>query len=128
VVQRYLTGRAEALGLNMSAVDWTGAFSTFTKSFRLSIQSLVLALGAYLVLQGEVTAGAMIAASILLGRALAPIEQIIGRWPQIARARHIIQTFEAADTGLVVIDGKLIEKPVLRDMHRILAIADRVSA
>jgi len=46
---------------------------------------------------------------------------------QIERARRIIQTFEEADTGLVVIDGKLIEKPVLRDMHRILAIADRVA-
>lgn len=44
---------------------------------------------------------------------------------EIARARRIIQTFEEADTGLVVIDGKLIEKPVLRDMHRIVAIADR---
>ena len=45
---------------------------------------------------------------------------------QIERARRIIRTFEEADTGLVVIDGKLIEKPVLRDMHRILAIAERV--
>jgi len=45
---------------------------------------------------------------------------------QIARARRIIAEFDAADTGLVVIDGKLIEKPVLRDMHRILAIADRM--
>jgi len=46
---------------------------------------------------------------------------------EIARARRIIDTFEKADTGLVVIDGKLIEKPVLRDMYRILAIADRIS-
>ena len=45
---------------------------------------------------------------------------------QIARARRIIAEFDAADTGLVVIDGKLIEKPVLRDMHRIVAIADRM--
>lgn len=45
---------------------------------------------------------------------------------QITRARRIIAEFEAADTGLVVIDGKLIEKPVLRDMHRIVAIADRM--
>ena len=45
---------------------------------------------------------------------------------EIARARRIIQTFEQADTGLVVIDGKLIEKPVLRDMYRIVAIADRI--
>ena len=47
---------------------------------------------------------------------------------QIERARRIITAFAEADTGLVVIDGKLIEKPVLRDMHRILAIAERVSA
>ena len=45
---------------------------------------------------------------------------------QIARARRITTEFEAADTGLVVIDGKLIEKPALRDMYRIVAIADRM--
>ncbi len=45
---------------------------------------------------------------------------------QIARARRIIAEFDAADTGLVVIDGKLIEKPVLREMHRIVAIAERM--
>ena len=43
----------------------------------------------------------------------------------VARARRIIRTFEEAETGLVVIDGKLIEKPVLREMHRIVAIAER---
>lgn len=45
---------------------------------------------------------------------------------EIERARHIIETFEQADTVLVVIDGKLIEKPVLRDMYRIIAIAERI--
>ena len=45
---------------------------------------------------------------------------------KIERARRIIQEFEAADTGLVVIDGKLIEKPVLRDMYRIVSIADQM--
>ena len=45
---------------------------------------------------------------------------------KIAHARRIIAEFEKADTGLVVIDGKLIEKPVLREMHRIVAIADRM--
>ena len=45
---------------------------------------------------------------------------------QIAKARRITAEFEAADTGLVVIDGKLIEKPVLRNMYRIIAIADRM--
>ena len=43
----------------------------------------------------------------------------------VARARRIIDAFAEADTGLVVIDGKLIEKPVLREMHRVLAIAER---
>lgn len=47
---------------------------------------------------------------------------------EIARARRVTQTFEQADTGLVVIDGKLIEKPVLRDMYRILSIADRINS
>jgi len=44
---------------------------------------------------------------------------------QIARARRIVAQFEAADTGLVVIDGKLIERPVLRELYRILVLADR---
>lgn len=47
---------------------------------------------------------------------------------QITRARRIISEFEKANTGLFVIDGKLIEKPVLRDMYRIVAIADRMGA
>ena len=45
---------------------------------------------------------------------------------QITRARRVIAEFEKADTGLVVIDGKLIEKPVLREMYRIVAIADQM--
>ena len=46
---------------------------------------------------------------------------------QITRAKRVIAAFESADTGLVVVDGKLIEKPVLREMYRILAIADKIS-
>lgn len=45
---------------------------------------------------------------------------------KIARARRVISEFEKADTGLVVVDGKLIEKPVLREMYRVVAIADRM--
>ena len=45
---------------------------------------------------------------------------------QTTRAKRIIAEFEKADTGLVVIDGKLIEKPVLREMYRIAAIANRM--
>jgi ATP-binding cassette subfamily C protein len=79
--------RDKALEDTVKASDWTGLFSALTKSFRLFLQSAMLAVGAYLVLQSELTAGAMIAGSILLGRALAPIEQSIGQWPTVQRAR-----------------------------------------
>ena len=44
---------------------------------------------------------------------------------EVARAQKVISAFEEADTGLVVVDGKLIEKPVIREMQRILSIAER---
>jgi (S)-citramalyl-CoA lyase len=47
---------------------------------------------------------------------------------ELAHAQRIVDAFAKADTGLVVVDGKLIEKPVLRDMNRILAIGARLSA
>ena len=60
---------------------------------------------------------------------IAALNEVFTPAPErIARARRIIAEFEAADTGLVVIDGKLIEKPVLREMHRIVAIAERIGA
>jgi ATP-binding cassette subfamily C protein len=77
--------RDAALRATVAAADAGGSWSAATKAFRLLVQSAILALGAWLALQGEVTAGAMIAGSILLGRALAPIEQIVGFWPQTQR-------------------------------------------
>jgi ATP-binding cassette subfamily C protein len=56
-----------------------------TKSIRLFLQSAMLGLGAYLVLQNELTPGAMIAGSILLGRALAPVEMGLNQWPIVQR-------------------------------------------
>ena len=80
--------RNQALKKQISSSDRTGGFTTFSKSFRFFLQSAMLALGAYLTLQGEITAGAMIAGSIMLGRALAPIEQIIGQWPMVLRMKQ----------------------------------------
>ena len=54
-------------------------------------------------------------------------EQAMPDSATIAHAERVLRTVAEADTGLVVVDGKLIEKPALCDMHRILAIAARVS-
>ncbi|MEM7644323.1 MAG: ATP-binding cassette domain-containing protein, partial [Pseudomonadota bacterium] len=63
-------------------------FTAFTKAFRLLLQSSLLGLGGYLALQGSITPGMIIAASIIAGRALAPIDQVIGQWRGVARARQ----------------------------------------
>lgn len=85
----------DGLAKTINANDWTGGFSAFTKSFRLFLQSAMLALGAWLVLQNEVTPGAMIASSIMLGRALAPVEQALNQWPVAQRARSGMQNLRA---------------------------------
>ncbi|WP_442970006.1 type I secretion system permease/ATPase [Roseovarius sp. ZX-A-9] len=87
VSARWHMMRDKSLSDTMRASDWTGLFTAMTKTFRLFLQSAMLGVGAYLVLQGEMTAGAMIAGSILMGRALAPIEQTIGQWATVQRAR-----------------------------------------
>ena len=78
--------RGKALRTQIAATDLTSGFSTTTKTFRMFLQSAMLGLGAYLVLRGELTPGGMIAGSILMGRALAPVEVIIGQWPVVQRA------------------------------------------
>ena len=85
---RWRDMRAMAMGKTISAADVGGMFSGITKTFRMFLQSAILGLGAWLVLRGELSAGAMIAGSILMGRALAPIEQSIGQWALVTRARE----------------------------------------
>jgi len=84
---RWKVAREAALVDSIAATDVGGSFTTLTKTLRLFLQSAMLGLGAYLVLQGEVSPGAMIAGSILMGRALAPIELALGQWVLVQRAR-----------------------------------------
>lgn len=84
--QRWQKIRKTALQDTVAANDTGGGFTTLTKTLRLFLQSAMLGLGAYLALKGEVTPGAMIAGSILMGRALAPIELGLGQWAMVQRA------------------------------------------
>ena len=84
---RWQGARTQALADSVEANDVAGNFAAVTKTFRMFLQSAMLGLGAWLVLKGEMTSGAMIAGSILLGRALAPIEQSIGQWSLVTRAQ-----------------------------------------
>src|SRR6056297_2533464 len=94
---RWRAPREAVLRAQITTTDIAGAFGTSIKVVRLFLQSLMLGLGAYLVLQGALTPGAMIAASILMGRALAPIEQVIALWPVVQRA---VQGWQALITLL----------------------------
>jgi PrtD family type I secretion system ABC transporter len=87
IAQRWIGLQTRAVELTMRASDRTGSFSSFIRAFRLFLQSAILAVGAWFVLQNELTAGAMIAASILLGRALAPIDAGVSQWGTVQRAR-----------------------------------------
>lgn len=77
----------EALAMQVAAGDRNAVILGISKFFRLFVQSFILGLGAYVVLQQEMSSGGMIGASILLGRALAPVEQLIGSWKSLVAAR-----------------------------------------
>jgi ATP-binding cassette subfamily C exporter for protease/lipase len=69
------------------ASDRAGMLTALTRFARISMQSLALGYGALLAIEGEITPGMMIAGSILVGRALAPVEALIGNWKQLVSAR-----------------------------------------
>ena len=90
-VRRRQQVRADkVLHLQTNASRLAGILSTLSKSFRVITQSLILGLGALLALRQEISPGMMIAGSLLLGRALAPIDMLVGTWKgfSVARAQY----------------------------------------
>ena len=91
---RWLQKQMRFLALQNEASDKAASISAATKSVRIAVQSLVLGGGALLVIDGQLTPGGMIAASILLGKALGPVELAIGVWRQLLGARTAYHRLE----------------------------------
>lgn len=85
--RRWQEKNNSVLELQGVASDRAGSITAISKTFRMLVQSLILGLGAYLALEQEISPGLMIAGSILLGRALAPIDLMIGSWKGFSAAR-----------------------------------------
>ena len=85
-LSRWAKLRDGSLNAQMAASDATGSYATASKTLRFFLQSAMLGLGAWLAIQGLITPGVMIAGSILMGRALAPVEQAIAQWAVMQRA------------------------------------------
>ena len=84
---RWQSKQSEYLLLQAVASDRAGLIAACTKFFRVTFQSLILGLGAYLAIRQELTGGAMIVGSTLMGRALAPIDQVISNWRGFVQTR-----------------------------------------
>ena len=87
LMHRWGMRQKNVLILQSQASDKGGIVSAISKTFRMLIQSLILGLGAYLAVNHEISPGLVIAGSVLLGRALAPIDLIIGSWKGFIAAR-----------------------------------------
>ena len=85
--KRYAAFNDEYLSYQLKASDAAGGIGNVTKVIRMLLQSSVLGLGAYLVIKNELSAGAIIAASITVSRSLAPIESAIAHWKSFVSAR-----------------------------------------
>jgi ATP-binding cassette subfamily C exporter for protease/lipase len=83
------------LHLQGEASEKAGIIGAMTRFVQMSLQSLVLGFGALLAIGGHITPGMMIAASILVGRALAPVQQVIGVWKQVSSSRLAYQRLNA---------------------------------
>lgn len=88
IAERWAGVNADYLNTNATASDLAGTLGAISKVLRMMLQSGILAIGAYLVIHQEATAGIMIASSIMMSRALAPVELAIAHWKGFVSARQ----------------------------------------
>lgn len=99
-VARFDKANAEHLSLQTRTNDISGTFGAVSKVLRMILQSATLGLGAYLTIQGELSAGAIIACSVASARALAPVDQAIGNWKGVVAARTAFQRLKETVVAL----------------------------
>ncbi|TAL45199.1 MAG: type I secretion system permease/ATPase [Methylovulum sp.] len=87
LMSRWKDKQQRLIMLQATASEKAGLIAALSKTYRLTVQSLVLGLGAWLAIDKQISPGVMIGGSILLGRALAPIDLMIGSWKQFLSAR-----------------------------------------
>lgn len=97
--QRWLNRHCGSLKEQTQASDYSAKIMTTTKTVRLILQSLMLGLGGWLALDNTISPGMMIAGSILLGRALSPVEQVTGVWKSAKESRLAYQRLTALLTA-----------------------------
>ncbi|WP_395623199.1 type I secretion system permease/ATPase [Sphingomonas daechungensis] len=100
MVNRQLAQRAFGLSRLSDAQFTGGRFSALSRFLRLFVQSAALGLGALLAIAGYISAGAIVAASILLSRALQPVEAVIGGWPTIIGAHAALRRLADVMSGV----------------------------
>jgi PrtD family type I secretion system ABC transporter len=86
-VDRFTDANKDHLALQTRANDLTGTLSAVSRILRMILQSATLGLGAYLTIEGQMSGGAIIAASIASSRALAPVDMAIANWKNVVQAR-----------------------------------------
>lgn len=108
VSARWAAMHREGLATAQVGGDRGQGFAATSKAFRLLLQSTLLGLGGYLALQQQISAGMIVATSIIAGRALAPVDLVIGQWASVVRAREAHQrlktTFAEAPAPRPVVD------------------------
>ncbi len=101
LLARWREHNAQAVALQGPTARKSVLMTAITRTLRQAVQVAILALGAWLVIRGEATAGIMIATTTLLGRALAPVEQVVGSWRVLAEGRaayrRLAELLAAAD-------------------------------
>jgi PrtD family type I secretion system ABC transporter len=95
MAKRQVEKRSEGLVAATQAQLSTTRYSAMTKFVRMFMQSAALGVGAWLAIEGQISVGTIIAASVLLSRALQPVEQLVGSWPQIGQGRNALKTLTA---------------------------------